>query len=89
MQAPFDPARHEPLTIENWNPDLARQSIERICRAAEAEFDDAQGCWLVHPDDDPPQQGATILNLYFGATGVAWASSTPVWCCRRLPCRGC
>jgi hypothetical protein len=73
MQALFDPARHEALTVQSWSAELARRAIERICAAAEAEFDEGQGSWLLHPQDDPAQPGARSLNLYWGATGVVWA----------------
>jgi hypothetical protein len=39
----FDPGCHEALTVATWSPDLARQAIERICAAAEAEFDEREG----------------------------------------------
>lgn len=69
----FDPLRHEALTVRTWNPDLARRAIERICAAAEDEFDECEGSWLLHPEDEPAQPGARSLNLYWGATGVVWA----------------
>ena len=73
MQELFDPSRHEVLAAKSWSPDLARHSIERICAAAEDEFDQLAGSWLLHPDDEPAQPGARSLNLYWGATGVVWA----------------
>jgi len=73
MQELFDPTRHEALGVQSWNPELAHRAIERICAAAEAEFDEQTGSWLLHPQDDPPQPGARSLNLYWGATGVVWA----------------
>lgn len=73
MQELFDPARHEALTGQTWSPDRALQAITRICASAEDEFDDTQGSWLWHPQDDPPQPGARSLNLYWGATGAVWA----------------
>jgi hypothetical protein len=73
MQELFDPARHEALTVQTWSPQLAHRAIERICEAAEAEFDEREGSWLWHPQDDPPQPGARSLNLYWGATGAVWA----------------
>ena len=73
MQELFDPARHEALTVQTWRPDLARRAIERICAAAEDEFDELEGSWLLHPEDEPAQPGARSLNLYWGATGVVWA----------------
>ncbi|MDH5540007.1 MAG: lanthionine synthetase, partial [Rhizobacter sp.] len=73
MQALFDPARHEALTAGPWDEEQARRAIERICAAAEAEFDEHEGSWLLHPQDDPAQPGARSLYLYWGATGVVWA----------------
>ncbi|MEO6746611.1 MAG: LanC-like protein [Caldimonas sp.] len=73
MQDLFDPRRHEALTIEIWSPDLAHRAIERICAAAENEFEEGEGSWLLHPEDEPQQPGARSLNLYWGATGVVWA----------------
>jgi len=73
MQELFDPARHEALTVQTWSPDLAHRAIERICAAAEDEFDELKGSWLLHPQDGPAQPGARSLNLYWGATGVVWA----------------
>lgn len=73
MQDLFDPARHEALAVQRWAPELARRAIERICAAAEHEFDEHEGSWLLHPQDEPAQAGARSLNLYWGATGVVWA----------------
>jgi hypothetical protein len=73
MQSLFDPARHEPLAAPAWDPDLASAAIARIVAAAEAEFDDDEGSWLLHPDDEPPHAGARSSNLYWGAAGVVWA----------------
>ena len=73
MQELFDPAGHEALSVQTWNPDLAQRAIERICAAAEDEFDELEGSWLLHPQDEPAQPGARSLNLYWGATGVVWA----------------
>jgi len=73
MQPLFDPARHEPLAATPWHPDLAIAAITRIAAAAEAEFDDREGNWLLHPDDEPPHRGARSANLYWGAAGVVWA----------------
>lgn len=69
----FDPARHEALSAQTWHAHLAQRAIERICAAAEDEFDEQQGSWLLHPQDDPAQPGARSLNLYWGATGAVWA----------------
>ncbi len=73
MQQLFDPVRHEALNVQAWSPDRARSAVERICAAAEDEFDEQEGSWLLHPQDDPAQPGARSLNLYWGATGVVWA----------------
>jgi hypothetical protein len=73
VQELFDPARHEALTVQTWSPDLAHRAIERICAAAEDEFDEREGSWRLHPQDEPAQPGARSLNLYWGATGVVWA----------------
>ncbi len=69
----YDPKRHEALTNDAWSEDAARDAIRRICAAADAEFDEAEGSWLLHPQDDPPAPGARSVNAYFGATGVVWA----------------
>ena len=73
MQPLFDPVRHEPLAAATWHPGLALAAIARIAAAAEAEFDDREGSWLLHPDDEPPHQGARSSNLYWGPAGVVWA----------------
>jgi len=73
MQPLFDPARHEPLAAPPWNSDLASAAIARIVTAAEAEFDEREGNWLLHPDDGPPHPGARSFNVYWGAAGVVWA----------------
>jgi hypothetical protein len=73
MQDLFDPAHHEALTVQAWHPDSAQRAIERICAAAEREFDEREGSWPLHPQDDPAQPGARSLNLYWGATGAVWA----------------
>jgi hypothetical protein len=72
-QTLFSPARHEPLGSEPWSEAAARAAVARICAAAEAEFDEDEGSWLLHPQDEPPQPGVRSLNLYFGALGVVWA----------------
>lgn len=73
MQALFDPARHEALSAQAWQPARALGAIERICASADDEFSPADGHWPWHPQDDPPQPGARSFNLYWGATGVVWA----------------
>jgi hypothetical protein len=73
MHELFDPQRHEALSAQAWSPEQAREAIAHICAAAQAEFDDTSGSWLLHPQDDPPQPGARSFNLYWGATGAVWA----------------
>jgi hypothetical protein len=73
LSALYDPKRHEALTDDAWSEDVARAAIWRICAAAEREFDEAEGSWLLHPQDDPPAPGARSVNAYWGATGVVWA----------------
>jgi hypothetical protein len=69
----FDFERHEPLTAAPWSERTARAAIERICAAAEREFDEVAGSWLMHPTDAPPKPGARSRNFYWGAAGVVWA----------------
>jgi len=69
----FDPRRHEPSIRAPWSEPAARTAIERICDAAEREFDEDEGSWLMHPQDEPPQPGARSCNFYWGAAGVVWA----------------
>jgi len=73
MQDLFDPTKHEPLCATPWSEAAAHGAIQRICAAAEAEFDESQGSWLLHPQDDPPQPGSRSFNFYWGAAGVVWA----------------
>ena len=69
-----DPSRHEALQPIPWDDSRVRATIQRIARAAEADYDEASG-WPLHPQDDegdqPSGQGAT--PFYHGAAGVAWA----------------
>jgi hypothetical protein len=69
----FEAPRHEPLTRTPWNETAARAAIERICAAAEREFDETQGNWPWHPRDDPPRPDARSFNFYWGAAGAVWA----------------
>jgi hypothetical protein len=70
----FDPARHEPLRAEPWDPRRARDAIGWIARDAEATCPPGS-TWPVHPKDlepgDDPAQPST--TLYYGAAGVIWA----------------
>ncbi len=69
----FDVRHHEPLTRTPWSEAAARAAIRRICAAAEHEFDEAQGNWPWHPQDDPPRPDARSFNFYWGAAGAVWA----------------
>lgn len=69
----FDVQRHEPLTLAPWSEAAARAAVRDICAAAEREFDEAQGNWPWHPQDDPPRPDARTFNFYWGAAGVVWA----------------
>lgn len=69
----YDPKRHEALRDDAWSEDAARAAIGRIGAAAEREFDETAGGWLLHPQDDPPAPGTRSGNAYWGATGVVWA----------------
>jgi Lanthionine synthetase C-like protein len=70
----FDPARHEPLVAEDWNPERARAAIEWIVGDAEANCS-PESRWPLHPKDlepgDDPSQPSP--SLYYGAAGVIWA----------------
>jgi len=70
----FNPARHEPLHLHDWDPQRARAAIDWIVGDAESTCS-ADATWPVHPKDlypgDDPDQPAT--SLYYGAAGVIWA----------------
>jgi len=70
----FNPARHEPLTELDWDPQRAKATIDWIVRDADATGG-ADSIWPVHakdlePGDDPEQPSTT---LYYGSAGVLWA----------------
>ena len=66
----FDPARHEALPSERWDPDRARAAIAAI--TADALAAQHEGFWPRHPlDGDAPPEAAS--SLYYGAAGVLWA----------------
>ncbi len=69
----FDPARHEPLAAAPWSEAAAREAIVRIAESAEREFDEGEGGWLMHPQDEPERPGERAFALYHGAVGVVWA----------------
>jgi hypothetical protein len=73
MQDLLDPARHEALCDMPWSVSAAQQAVAHICQSAESAFDQAEGAWLLHPQDDPPRPGYRSYNMYWGAAGVVWA----------------
>jgi hypothetical protein len=68
----WDPDRHEPLTDEPWDDEVARDGIRALAADAEGAFDQAT-LWPVHPLDGPAGPGGPRTSLYMGASGVAWA----------------
>lgn len=68
----WDPDRHEPLSDEPWDEELARDGIRALATDAESAFD-AATLWPMHPLDGPAENDAPRTSLYFGASGVAWA----------------
>ena len=69
----FDPARHEPLQVLEWDESRVRQTISRIVSNTEAHRA-AHGGWPVHPRDDENADELTpVPPLYHGACGVVWA----------------
>jgi hypothetical protein len=67
----YDPDRHEPLTDEAWDADVAREGIRALAADAEAAFDETT-LWPSHPQDGPASSGPRT-SLYCGASGVALA----------------
>ena len=74
MLSLYDPARHEPLTVAEWNPERVRDSIVAICRDAELAFH-ADLLWPIHPEDEEPGDPAdgVFRGLYCGAAGMVHA----------------
>jgi len=68
----WDPDRHEPLTGDPWDAEVARAGIRALAADAEAAFDEAT-LWPAHPLDGPADGGGPATSLYCGASGVAWA----------------
>ena len=67
----FDPDRHEPLTETPWDAETARGAIRELCADAERAYSETT-LWPAHVQDDDEEPGPWT-NLYFGASGVAWA----------------
>ena len=74
MLSLYDPARHEPLAVAEWNPQRVRDAIAAICRDAESAFH-ADHLWPMHPEDDEPGTPADGIfrGLYCGAAGMVHA----------------
>ena len=60
---------HEPLTNQEWDPDLARAAIAEIVVDAEAAAE--EGVWPNHPLDEVPQD-ERFCSLYLGGAGMIW-----------------
>jgi hypothetical protein len=63
------PDEHEPLTEQEWDPDIARDAIAEIVADAEAAAED--GVWPTHPLDEVPVQ-ERFCSLYLGGAGMIW-----------------
>lgn len=74
MPVLYDPARHEPLSAAEWNPQRARDAIAAICRDAESAFHPDR-LWPMHPEDEEPDTPADGIyrGLYCGAAGMVHA----------------
>jgi hypothetical protein len=66
----FEPERHQALSSDRWDEQLARAVINRIAADTVRDFS-ATTLWPTHPDDSKSR--ATFYNLYMGAAGVIWA----------------
>jgi hypothetical protein len=63
---------HEPLTNQQWDSELARDTIRVI--VADAEGAERDGGWPGHPLDDV-REDEVLCSLYLGGAGVVWALS--------------
>jgi len=69
----FDPKRHEPLLVANWNEPAARAWIARYADDAQNTFS-REHRWQTHRRDAGNDIGAIPCPmLYFGAAGVIWS----------------
>jgi hypothetical protein len=68
----FDPAVHESVRDETWDPDRVRAAIRAIVEDAEDTFADG---WPTHPaDSDGPKDDARrFRTIYLGGAGVVRA----------------
>jgi hypothetical protein len=63
------PEEHEPLTEQEWDPEIARGAIAEIVADAEAAAED--GVWPNHPLDEVPEE-ERFCSLYLGGAGMIW-----------------
>ena len=65
----FDPATHEPVLEEAWDPERIRSAIREIADDAESAYDDG---WTIHPQDieDASEEGRRFRGVYLGGAGV-------------------
>ena len=63
---------HEPITSQEWDPELARRAICTI--VADAEAAERDGGWPGHPLDDL-REDQLLCSLYLGGAGMIWALS--------------
>ena len=68
----WSPEAHEALAGPAWDDARARDAIARICRDAEAAFDDAERRWPAHPLDGAVAPDE-LLTVYLGGAGMVWA----------------
>jgi hypothetical protein len=68
----FEPGRHETLTSDRWDEQVARETIREIAHDAQAAFSEAD-FWPIHPFDVSPERAATLKPIYYGAAGVMWS----------------
>jgi hypothetical protein len=68
----FDPAVHEAVAGEPWDPDRIKASIRGIVEDAEKAFADG---WPTHPGDSegPADDVRRFRTIYFGGAGVIQA----------------
>jgi hypothetical protein len=68
----FEPAAHERLIEDGWEPDRVRAAIREIVDDAEAAFEDG---WPTHPKDVDEEADETrrFRTVYLGGAGVVQA----------------
>jgi hypothetical protein len=68
----FEPAAHERLTDDRWEPDRVHAAIRGIAEDAERAFDDG---WPTHPQDSDEDSDSErrFRTVYLGGAGVVQA----------------